>query len=103
MSTPTVVITFMNGPADGGWSTLHSEAVTIGSGGDNDVVIGFDPRVAEHHLRIAREEGQWRVKDLSGGLGIIQGDHPVDGDRPLEQGVLLRIGDSELQVSVHDS
>lgn len=102
MSAPTVVITFMNGPADGAWSTLHAEAVTIGRGGDNDVVIGFDPRVAEHHLRIARLDGQWRVQDLSDGVGVLQGDRPVEGEQPLQDGALLRIGDAELQVSVSE-
>ena len=102
MNDTTVVITFMNGPADGSWSTLHGEAVTLGRGGDNDVLIGFDPRVADRHLRIQRVDGQWRVQDLSDGLGVLQGNVPVEGEQPLQPGVLLQIGDTQLQVSIGD-
>jgi len=102
MSTATVVVTFMNGPADGSWATLHGESLTIGRGTDNDVVIGFDPRVAERHLRIHRVDGQWRVQDLSDGLGVLQGNVPVEGEQPLQPGVLLQIGDAQLQVSITD-
>lgn len=100
MSTPTVVITFMNGPADGSWATLHGDLVSIGRDGDNDVVIGFDPRVTARHLEIRRGDGGWRVVDVSGGAGVLQGGAPVDGEQPLRPGQLLQLGDTQLQVTV---
>ena len=102
MSTATVVVTFMNGPADGSWATLHGDVVSIGRDGDNDVVIGFDPRVAGRHLRIRRVDGQWWVQELSDGVGVLQGNVPVVGEQPLQPGVLLQIGDTQLQVSISD-
>jgi uncharacterized membrane protein SirB2 len=82
---------------------IAGEAVTIGRGYDNDVIID-DPYVAARHLRVSRDEaGQLVVEDLGSANGTyLDGNKnritrlAVDGGKPLRIGqtwLRLRTGD----------
>jgi pSer/pThr/pTyr-binding forkhead associated (FHA) protein len=100
MSDATVVVTFMNGPADGRWVIVHNPTIAIGRAPANDVVIDFDPRVAETHLLIEHHGEQWQLVDRSGGAGVHIGDEQLGERSLLQPGKLVRLGDTLLRISL---
>jgi len=72
---------------------LRSDAVTVGTAADNDVVIR-DPTVSRHHFVIVRRPSQprWRIFDLDSTNGVWINDRPAVHGHPIHDGDMIRIG-----------
>ena len=82
--TPIIVVTFMNGPEDGRNVFAQGPSISIGRGSGNDIVIDFDPGMAQRHLEIILHDGEWHL--------VVQSDRHelyVDGVRLYERGLLV--------------
>jgi pSer/pThr/pTyr-binding forkhead associated (FHA) protein len=100
MTDDSLVVTFMNGPADGRWVIVHNPTIAIGRGPANDVVIDFDPKVAETHLVIEHHAGQWQLVDRSGGAGVRVSGMALVERTELRSDALLTLGDTQLRISL---
>lgn len=101
MPNYTVVVTFMNGPADGRSVITHSSHVSIGQGADNDVAIDFDPAVVSKHLEIVHQEDQWLLVAHDGASGVQLNGTRIYGRVALVSDSLVRLGDTQLKVIVN--
>jgi pSer/pThr/pTyr-binding forkhead associated (FHA) protein len=76
---------------------LDSAPLTIGRGGQNDVVIDSDEFASARHVRIEpRRDGVW-VHDLGSTNGTFVNGSRIDRPRKLIDGDLVRIGETELR------
>lgn len=98
MKQDTLVVTFMNGPADGRQAVVHGPSITIGRGSDNDVVIDFAPGVADKHLEIVHRDGRWQLVDHSDGAGLLVKGERLHGCIPLVLDALVSLGDAMLRI-----
>jgi FHA domain len=77
---------------------LNSAPVTLGRGGQNDLVLNGDEFASARHARIElRGDGAW-VQDLDSTNGTYVNGARVVGARRLGQGDLLRVGETDLIV-----
>jgi pSer/pThr/pTyr-binding forkhead associated (FHA) protein len=71
--------------------------LTIGRADDNDVDLGKDEFASAHHARIeAQRDGVW-ILDLNSTNGTFVNGSRLDGRRPLKEGDVVRVGDTELR------
>ena len=103
MSREALLVTFMNGPADGRQVASFASSLSIGRASTNDVVIDFDPRVAERHLDIVYHDGHWELVDRSEGVGVVVNGRSLQGRGPLVSGSLLVLADTQLKIEGGDS
>jgi len=77
---------------------VDSAPVTVGRGGQNDLVLDGDEFASARHARIeARGDGVW-VQDLDSTNGtFVNGDRVVGAER-MRAGDILRIGETDLRV-----
>ncbi len=77
---------------------IDSAPVTVGRGGQNDLVLDGDEFASARHARIeARGDGVW-VQDLDSTNGtFVNGDRVVGAER-MSPGDILRIGETDLRV-----
>jgi FHA domain-containing protein len=76
---------------------LNSSALTVGRGGQNDVSIEGDEFASARHVRIEpRRDGVW-VSDLGSTNGTFVNGVRIDQPRKLEQGDVVRVGETELR------
>jgi FHA domain len=69
---------------------------TIGRAADNVVALGGDDYASGHHARVESGlDGTWLV-DLGSTNGTYVNGVRIDGRRPLHQGDLVQVGDTEL-------
>ncbi|MFI9158283.1 FtsK/SpoIIIE domain-containing protein [Kitasatospora aureofaciens] len=93
----------VGGPDAGGVHRLHGREIRIGRSGEADVPLD-DPDVSRLHLALhLGEDGRIAVRDLGSTNGTtldgrIVPPVPAEAAVPLENGALLRIGESTLQV-----
>ncbi|MBV2154208.1 FtsK/SpoIIIE domain-containing protein [Kitasatospora sp. SUK 42] len=93
----------IGGPDAGGVHRLHGREIRIGRSGEADVPID-DPDVSRLHLSLhLGEDGRIAVRDLGSTNGTtldgrIVPPGPAETAVPLENGALLRIGESTLQL-----
>lgn len=91
-------VVVLAGPRKGSELPLHRPRVTIGRGGDCDLVF-VDETVSRQHASIAFRSGCFVIEDLESSNGTF-----VDGERvavrELEHGVRIKLGAVELQVII---
>ena len=77
---------------------LNSAPVTVGRGGQNDLVLEGDEFASARHVRIEmRGDGVW-VQDLDSTNGTYVNGSRVAGAQRLEVGDVLRVGETDLKV-----
>jgi Inner membrane component of T3SS, cytoplasmic domain len=77
---------------------LNSAPVTLGRGGQNDLVLSGDEFASARHARIEmRGDGPW-VQDLDSTNGTYVNGARVVGARRLGAGDVLRVGETDLVV-----
>jgi len=77
---------------------LNSAPVTVGRGGQNDLVLAGDEFASARHARIeARGDGVW-VQDLDSTNGTYVNGSRVAGAQRLGAGDILRVGETDLLV-----
>src|SRR3954454_15807046 len=76
---------------------LDSSALTIGRGGQNDVMIDGDEFASARHVRIEpRRDGVW-VHDLGSTNGTYVNGARVDRPRKLVDGDVVKVGETEMR------
>lgn len=74
--------------------------VTIGRADDNVLTLAGDDFASSHHARVeGTRDGVWLL-DLDSTNGTLVDGKPVDGRKKLEQGSIVRIGDTELRLEL---
>lgn len=77
---------------------LNSAPLTVGRGGQNDLVLDGDEFASARHARIeARGDGVW-VQDLESTNGTFVNGSRVAGAQRLNPGDVLRVGETDLVV-----
>jgi Inner membrane component of T3SS, cytoplasmic domain len=77
---------------------LNSAPLTVGRGGQNDLVLDGDEFASARHARIeVRGDGVW-VQDLESTNGTFVNGSRVAGAQRLGAGDVLRVGETDLQV-----
>jgi len=75
---------------------LNSAPVTLGRGGQNDLVLGGDEFASARHARVeVRGDGVW-VQDLESTNGTFVNGSRVAGAQRLGAGDVLRVGETDL-------
>ncbi len=83
---------------EGGEFPLNSAPVTVGRGGQNDLVLDGDEFASARHARIeVRGDGVW-VQDLESTNGTFVNGSRVAGAQRLDDGDVLRVGETDLRV-----
>jgi pSer/pThr/pTyr-binding forkhead associated (FHA) protein len=76
---------------------LDSKPITVGRGGQNDVVLDGDEFASARHARIEpRRDGVW-VHDLGSTNGTYVNGAQIDRPRRLTQGDIVRVGETDLR------
>jgi hypothetical protein len=77
---------------------VNSAPVTVGRGGQNDLVLTGDDFASARHARIElRGDGVW-VQDLDSTNGTFVNGSRVAGAQRLDHGDVLRVGETDLRV-----
>jgi hypothetical protein len=77
---------------------LNSAPLTVGRGGQNDLVLNGDEFASARHARIeSRGDGVW-VQDLESTNGTFVNGSRVAGAQRLNAGDVLRVGETDLRV-----
>jgi hypothetical protein len=77
---------------------VNSAPVTVGRGGQNDLVLTGDDFASARHARIElRGDGVW-VQDLDSTNGTYVNGSRVAGAQRLDPGDVLRVGETDLRV-----
>jgi len=77
---------------------LNSAPVTVGRGGQNDLVLEGDEFASARHARIeVRGDGAW-VQDLDSTNGTYVNGARVAGAQRLDAGDVVRVGETDLRV-----
>jgi hypothetical protein len=77
---------------------VDSAPVTVGRGGQNDIVLDGDEFASARHARIeARPDGIW-VQDLDSTNGTFLNGARVVGAERMHGGDILRVGETDLRV-----
>jgi FHA domain-containing protein len=77
---------------------LNSAPLTVGRGGQNDLVLTGDDFASARHARIeVRGDGVW-VQDLESTNGTFVNGSRVTGAQRLDAGDVLRVGETDLRV-----
>ena len=78
--------------------TVDSAPLTMGRGGQNDLVLDGDEFASARHARVeARRDGVW-VQDLGSTNGTFVNGSPVEGAQKLAPGDVLRVGETDLRL-----
>lgn len=81
------------GPTPGAVYELNDEAISIGRGSKNNIVIQ-DNEVSREHCRLIRLMADYEVVDLGSSNGTYVNGARVEGTRLLQPGFLIELGDS---------
>jgi hypothetical protein len=82
---------------DGQRFELDTRALTIGRGGQNDLVLDGDDFASARHARVEpRRDGVW-VHDLGSTNGTYVNGARIDRPRRLTQGDIVRVGETDLR------
>jgi hypothetical protein len=81
---------------------VNSAPLTVGRGGQNDLVLEGDDFASARHARIeSRGDGVW-VQDLDSTNGTYVNGERVMGAQRLDPGDVLRVGETDLRVEEED-
>jgi len=81
------------GPTPGAIYELHADAVSIGRGNKNDIVIR-DGEVSREHCTLLRENDEYEVQDLDSSNGTFVAGQRVHGRWLLQSGMIIELADS---------
>jgi hypothetical protein len=77
---------------------IDSAPLTIGRGGQNDMVLSGDEFASARHVRVeSRRDGVW-LQDLGSTNGTYINGSRVAGAQRLEPGDVIRVGETDLRV-----
>jgi hypothetical protein len=77
---------------------VDSAPLTIGRGGQNDLVLSGDEFASARHVRVeSRRDGVW-LQDLGSTNGTYVNGSRVAGAQRLEPGDVIRVGETDLRV-----
>src|SRR5918994_674226 len=79
---------------------VPGESVTIGRGPTNAVILK-DERCSRNHAEVFQARGAWQLRDLDSRNGTMVSGDKLSGDRELQPGDIIQIGNSHLAF-VHD-
>jgi transcriptional regulator with GAF, ATPase, and Fis domain len=79
---------------------VPGQSVTIGRAPTNQIILK-DDRCSRTHAEVFTSQGKWIIRDLDSRNGTVIAGELVRGDRVLEPGDIVRIGQSQLAF-VHD-
>ncbi len=83
---------------EGAEFAIDSAPVTVGRGGQNDLVLAGDDFASARHARIeAQGDGVW-VQDLDSTNGTFVNGSRVAGAQRLDAGDVLRVGETDLRL-----
>ena len=85
------ILVIQQGPDIGKSFSLNKDIITIGSTGENDIVIN-DPDVSQHHALISKSEGDWVIEDLGSKSGVWVNARRVKQPVYLRQGTRINLG-----------
>jgi Nif-specific regulatory protein len=74
---------------------VPGEAITIGRGPTNAVVVK-DERCSRNHAEVFQAQGAWQLRDLDSRNGTMVSGERLTGDRTLEPGDIIQIGNSHM-------
>jgi hypothetical protein len=77
---------------------VNSAPVTVGRGGQNDLVLTGDDFASARHARIYPQDGEWFVEDLGSTNGTFIGPSRLTQPTRLEAGVPVRVGRTVLEL-----
>lgn len=89
-------LTVVKGPHAGQVFNMNQEALTIGRGPENDIVLINDPQISRSHAQIVLNEREFEIIKLSQKNAIIVNGESVDRWTLLNQSTFV-IGDSEIK------
>ena len=92
-----MIITFMNGPADGRRVYVQTEKVSIGKTEANDIIIDFDPTIEDRHLEIINKENKWFVECNSDSFKLLRDDMDITHDKQLLSEDMIKLGSTLLK------
>lgn len=93
---PTHIV-IVQGQGQGTTTPLGAQPLTIGRGGNSNVVIA-DDYASTHHARLYPRAGQWFIEDLNSTNGTFIGRQRVDGPIAVSVGTQIRIGNTVLEL-----
>ena len=100
VSQPRAHLLVLDSPAlaEGDVLTVDSAPMTLGRGGQNTVPLDGDEFASARHARVeARPDGLW-VEDLGSTNGTFVNGARVTTARKLDEGDVLRVGQTDLRV-----
>jgi pSer/pThr/pTyr-binding forkhead associated (FHA) protein len=100
VSQPQARLVVLESPAlrEGDVLTVDSAPMTLGRGGQNTVPLDGDEFASARHARVeARTDGLW-VEDLGSTNGTFVNGARVTTARKLDEGDVLRVGQTDLRV-----
>ncbi len=74
---------------------VDGERLTLGRAPTNNIVI-HDERASRFHAEVFPSSAGWSIRDLASRNGTLLGDAPLDTDRLLAEGDIVRIGQTEI-------
>lgn len=89
-------LTVVKGPHAGQVFSLNQEALTIGRGPENDIVLINDPQISRSHAQIVLNEREFEIVKLSQKNAILVNGESIDRWTLLNQSTFV-IGDSEIK------
>jgi type VI secretion system FHA domain protein len=98
------VLTFKGQPASrSAIVSIDNQGGTIGRSNDNTLVLPDEEKfVSRHHATVSMENGGYYLTDSSLSGVFINGEHLHESTRQLTNGMVLRIGEYEIAVSIDD-
>ncbi|HJS06680.1 MAG TPA: FHA domain-containing protein, partial [Pirellulales bacterium] len=79
---------------------VPGQSVTIGRAPTNQIILK-DDRCSRTHAEVFMSQGKWIIRDLDSRNGTVIAGELVRGDRVLDPGDIVRIGQSQFAF-VHD-
>jgi pSer/pThr/pTyr-binding forkhead associated (FHA) protein len=83
---------------EGGQTFPLAPVTIIGRASGSQVRLN-DAMVSAEHARLRRRNGRWFVQDLGSTNGTLLNQQPVQGERPIEYGDMITIGDVRLKLA----
>jgi hypothetical protein len=93
-----VVLSAGSAKLEGGQTFPLAPVTVIGRAPGSQVRLN-DAMVSAEHARLRRRNGRWFVEDLGSTNGTLLNQQPVQGERPIDYGDMITIGDVRLKLA----